>query len=66
LGLPCSLTLTPQTQPHSEKTATAVHSLFANAPAQDNVSGLVEKDFIFAYNSKYIYYFCVYNFLTDN
>ena len=40
--------LTPQTKPHSKKTANAVHLLFANAHAQDNVSELIEKDFIFA------------------
>jgi len=43
LGLPCSLTLTPQTQPHNEKTATAVHSLFANAPTQDKETEIDKK-----------------------
>jgi len=46
--------------------ANAVHLLFANTLAHNNVSGLVEKGFIFAYNSKYIYYFCVYNLLAGS
>jgi len=42
-GLPCSLTLTPQTKPHSKKTANAVHLLFANAHVQDREAKIDKK-----------------------
>ena len=43
LVLPCSLTLTPQNQPHSKTTANAVHLLFANAHAQHR-KGEIDKN----------------------
>jgi len=57
--------LSPQSKPHSKTTATAVHLLFANALAQDNAWELDRKRFYLRCNSKYIYYFCACNFLTD-